>query len=75
MICEKVTKHQFQEEIHLRAVHGNGEENKSYAEATPSAALSMTITNKEALGSFIPGGEYYIDISPAKVAEALPDQP
>jgi len=49
----------------MNAVHGNGEENKSYSNATPCAMFEMQITNPNAFGFFQPGQEYYVDFTPA----------
>lgn len=63
--CLEVTKTEYGENAKLTAVHGNGEENKSFSEATPVANHEMTITNKAAHGYFVPGKEYYLDFTPA----------
>lgn len=49
----------------MSAVYGNGEENKSYSNATPSASFEMNVSNPSALGFFQPGQEYYVDFVPA----------
>lgn len=71
MVCESVAPspdadNKCAEQVTLRAVYGDGEENKSYSEATPSAQVSMTISNKAAWGAFEVGKEYYVKFIPAK---------
>lgn len=56
----------YGENITAFPVYGNGEENKSYSEATPSGRIELTITNKNAFGFFVEGKEYYVDITPAE---------
>jgi len=47
-------------------VVSRGEDNKSWASATPSGQIEMTIRNEVALAEFIaPGEEFYVDFSPA----------
>jgi hypothetical protein len=49
-------------QVNLAAVYSSDpeSENYSYAKATPTANLSMTITNPEAIGFFEPGAEYVV---------------
>jgi hypothetical protein len=52
---------------HFHAVYGKGEENKDYAEATPSASLSMVISDKtKAAEYFEQGKEYYLTFEKAE---------
>jgi hypothetical protein len=44
------------------------DENNSFAAFTPQADLSMLITNKELLGTFAPGEEFYLDFTPVNPA-------
>lgn len=55
----------YSEIVHMHPVYGNGEENKSYSEATPSGSINLTITNKAAWGFFVKDKEYYVDFTPA----------
>ena len=41
-----------------------GDENKSWAEATPVAKFEMTIQNPEAAAVFYVGQEFYVDFTP-----------
>ena len=53
----------------MRAVYGgstNAEDN-TFSEATPSAELKMTVTNKALHGKFKPGQKFYVDFTPADV--------
>ena len=69
MRCDSVTKNSYdQEVVRLGAVYGDGEENKSYSLATPSASVELTISNPDAFGAFVPKGEYYVDFTPAPKA-------
>ena len=67
MRCDEVTKTSYGAElVKLNAVYGDSPENKSFSEATPSASIQMTVTNKEAHGAFVPGGEYFIRFEAAQ---------
>lgn len=66
MACSQVEKNSYGgEEIKLHAVYTGGEENKSYAKATPNASVTMTIDNTDVHGAFVVGKEYYVDFTPA----------
>lgn len=43
-----------------------GEENKSWARATPSGKIEMGIDNPEAAVQFEPGKHYFVDFTPAE---------
>jgi len=58
-------ENKYSEEVYMHPVYGNGEENKSYSEATPSGAIQLTITNKNAWGFFVEGKEYYVNFTQA----------
>lgn len=52
--------------VSLGAVYGkDGSDNAQWSKWTPSGTLSMTITNPEVGDFFKPGGEYYLDLTPA----------
>jgi len=53
------------ESVEMHAVYSGSNENKSFAKATPSAQLSMNISNPSAFGFFKAGREYYLDFSEA----------
>ncbi|MBV9659127.1 MAG: hypothetical protein JO295_13595 [Verrucomicrobia bacterium] len=66
--CHEVTKTaDNQERVKLWAVYDPdpASENHSFAKATPSATLEITIDNPAAQGFFVPGRDYYLDFSPA----------
>lgn len=65
MRIDSVTQHTYAEEIKLTAVCGPSKEDNSYSEATPSAELRMTISNKALHGKFKPGQKFYLDFTEA----------
>jgi hypothetical protein len=56
------------EEIVFDAVSGGTKENESFAQATPSGKLVITVTNPAVLGQIRPGEEYYLDLTPVSQA-------
>jgi hypothetical protein len=52
------------EVLHAHPVYYSTEENKSFAEATPSGSLSLTISNPAAWGVIKSGDEFYLDFTP-----------
>lgn len=68
--CRFVTKQAYGgEEIGLTAVYGKEGVNAEWSKATPTGDLSMTISNPDAQGYFVPGKDYYLDISVAEDEE------
>lgn len=63
----KIVKEPYGEEISLHAVYSasNNTEDNQFAAATPAGHLQITITNPKALGYFVEGESYYLDISKA----------
>lgn len=60
------------ETLHFNAVCKNdgypadgSDENNSFARWTPSAELSMSITNPDLIGKFKVGQTFYVDFTPA----------
>ena len=51
--------------VELTAVTTGSEENKSFAEATPSARFNLTISNPAAHDFFQPLSEYLVEFKPA----------
>jgi hypothetical protein len=45
--------------------YGDGKDNESWSQYTPSGSLEMMITNPAAIDQFEPGKAYFIDITPA----------
>jgi hypothetical protein len=66
MKCESVLKTEYGEDVKLKAVYSDSPENKTFSAATPTAELSMSVTNKGAHGAFVPGKEYYVKFLPAE---------
>lgn len=65
---ESVNKFEHSETVTFHAVYGgstNAEDN-TFADATPSAKLEMTVTNKAVHGAFKPGQKFYADFTPAE---------
>ena len=53
------------EEIALQAVYGpEGSANAQWSKWTPSANLTMYVTNPGAFGKVLPGQFYYVDLIP-----------
>ena len=75
MQCVSVNKDVQNETVSLIPVYGDTAENKSWSKWTPSGSLSLMVNNPDAFGAFVPGKEYYVDISDVSVAvEADPRQ-
>lgn len=62
--CASVTDNGETKDFQFVPVYGDSEENKSFWKWTPSGELKFNCTNKEV--NFVPGKEYYIDISEAQ---------
>lgn len=62
---ESVTLNGHSEQLKFRAVYGGGSnaEDNTFSEATPSAELTMSVTNKELHGKFKPGQKFYVDFT------------
>lgn len=66
-----VQKHETSESVTLGAVYKNEydstglDENNTFAKFTPTANLSMQITNPDLLGKLEVGQAYYVDFTPA----------
>lgn len=60
-----------QQKITFAFVSGNDElsENHRFHKYTPSGELSMLVDNPAIDGFFTPGREFYVDFTPAPVAE------
>lgn len=64
MKCLSVLKTEGGETVKLEPVHADSEENKTWSKWTPSGGLELTITNPDAFGKLVPGGEYLLDLTP-----------
>jgi len=56
----------YQQELALTAVYSNkeGSANAQWSKWTPSASLTMTVSNPAAFGKVLPGQFVYVDITP-----------
>lgn len=52
-----------QEELALSAVYSGSEANKQWSKYTPSASLTMTISNPAAFGKVLPGQFIFVDLT------------
>lgn len=57
-----------QERVKLAAVYEGSEDNKRWAQYTPSANFEIWINNPEAFGVLANGHEFYVDFIPAENA-------
>lgn len=66
MQCNIVEKTEWAETVKFAAVYSeNNSEDNTFAAATPSGILELTVTNKSVHGHFQPGRKYYVDITEA----------
>lgn len=61
-----VEKFEGQDRLKLEAVTNGSVEDNTFAKFTPSASLTMTITNPDLIGKFEPGQKFYVDFTPAE---------
>ena len=52
--------------VKLQPVTGNSPENAAFYAATPCGQIELGTINDEAANSFVIGGEYYVDFTPAE---------
>lgn len=52
--------------VKAHPVYGGGPENNTYAKATPSGMLELTVDNPAVDGFFVPGREFYADFTAAE---------
>lgn len=58
------------ETVKMSAVYGTGETaNAAWSKYTPSADISITITNPEAFGKLTKGGFHFLDFTPANIGD------
>lgn len=74
MLVSEVTQTGYNQRVKLSAVYGGGtnREDNTYASATPSANLEMTIDNRQAWDLLKPGMKVYIDFTIAEEPPAPP---
>lgn len=53
------------ETLKMSAVTNGTAEDNTFARFTPSASLSLTLTNQDLIGKFNPGEKFYVDFTPA----------
>ena len=51
-------------EVELQAIYGGTPEENTYAKATPSGTITMTITNPEVVALLAPETKFYVDLTP-----------
>jgi len=66
MVVESVVRMKGCEELRMNAVINDCPENKTFSEYTPSANVSIHISNPALIGTFNPGEEYYLDFTKAE---------
>lgn len=58
----EIVGQKYNEQVRLDAVYGkDGSSNASWAKATPSGSVTLTIDNPAAWGHFKEGGFYFVD--------------
>lgn len=65
MTVNSVVNDGHNEAVTMCAVSDGSEENKSFATATPSASVSISINNPAAQGFLVKGKNFYVDFTPA----------
>ena len=72
MKLDTITKNEWSENLLFSAVCKSGaypadgsDEDNTYASFTPTATMSINITNKALHGTFKPGQKFYVDFTPA----------
>lgn len=63
LTIDSITVQQWSDTLTLRANYSDSKEDNTYAEATPSASMTIQITNKNLLGKFKPGQQFYVDFT------------
>jgi len=63
---ESVTNFANGANINMQPITCGSEENKQFYQYTPGGSLKLEVVNSETAKQFIPGKEYYIDISLAE---------
>ena len=58
------TVHEMQA-VKMQVVAGGNPEDNTYASATPSGTLELSITNPDTVGFFDLGQSFYVDFTPA----------
>ena len=80
MRVESVEYFEGSERLKFRAVgasrypNDGTDEDNTYARFTPSAELTLTVTNPALRGKFEPGQTYYVDFTAVPAAPTVPQQ-
>lgn len=61
--CESLTVSKSGTQVELVAVTSGSPENQSFFKYTPYGTMKFGTINDEAAAQFVPGNEYYIDIT------------
>lgn len=69
--CVTVLKTESGETIELTAVTKHREGNETWAKYTPSGDIKMSVTNPSCFGFYVPGKEYFLDITLAEPEMSL----
>jgi len=65
MTVTSVTRQEYGgESVKFSARYSDNKEDNSYAEATPNAEATFQINNKNLVGKFNPGDQFYVDFVP-----------
>lgn len=65
MTVESVLVTPYNKTVKLRAQYSDSPEDNTYAEATPSATIEMSVTHKAVADFFEPGKRFYVDFTRA----------
>lgn len=64
MTVESVTSTEYNDRVKFNAKYTNSPEDNSYAKATPSGSIELSIDNPALRGTIKPGQVYYVDFAP-----------
>ena len=65
MKCSSVLHTEGAEQVKFGAVTADTEENKTWSKYTPQGEVTLTVTNPDAFGAFVPGTEYLLTFEAA----------
>jgi len=60
---DTVTASEYSQELKLTPVVGGNPEDNSFAKATPTGSIQLTVTNKDLWGKFKPGDMFFVDFT------------
>lgn len=61
---ESVLSMEYIDQLKFRASYSDTKEDNTYSKATPTAELTMTVTNPDLIGKFRAGQSFYVDFTP-----------